>query len=77
MQSAQPISGILAFVGVTILICLASGLADWVEAFLARPRLRPTMVFRMYRLARQHYGICTSYYLARTFELATRPKADE
>jgi hypothetical protein len=72
MNNAQPISTILAFLGVTILICIASGLVDWVERVLARPRLRPFMVWRMYRLARQNYGICTAYYMARVFEKATR-----
>ena len=67
----------LSFLVVVVLVTLVSGAADWTERVLARPRLRPTMVFRMYRLARADRGICESYCLARAFELATRPKADE
>jgi hypothetical protein len=70
-------SAVLAMLGLTILICISSGLADWAERVWARPRLRPFMVWRMYRLARQNYGICTSYYMARVFEKATRYQGDE
>lgn len=62
----------LAFLVVVILICLASGLADWAEAALGRPWIRPRMILRMYRLARQNYGVCLSYRLARLFEKVTR-----
>lgn len=77
MNNAQPLSAVLALLGVTILVCLASGAADWAERAWARPRLRPFMLFRMYRLARQNYGICTSWYMARVFEKATRYQGDE
>lgn len=59
-----------------IIVCLSAALVDQVEAFLARP-LRPRMILKMFRLARgADRGICESYYLARTFERATRPKVE-
>ena len=67
----------LAFLVVVVLVTLVSGAADWTERVLSRPRVRPTMVLRMYRLARADLGICESYYLARTFERATRPKGNQ
>jgi hypothetical protein len=70
-------NAMLAFLFVVVLVALVSGAADWTERVLARPRIRPTMILRMYRLARADRGICESYYLARTFERATRPKGNQ
>lgn len=65
----------LAFLVAVVAGCLSAAAADWIERVLARPRLRPVMLWKMFRLARQNYNVVTAYYLARTFELATRPKA--
>lgn len=77
MNSTQPVSGGLALLGVIILVCIMSGLADWLERALVGPHIRPRMLLRMYRLARQNYGVCVSYRLARMFEKATRAQVVE
>lgn len=75
-----------AFLMQTILVLLVSGIA-WALTWAAcevlaniwravRPRVRIGLLFRMFWLARQNWGVIGGWRIARMFERATRPQGD-
>lgn len=63
----------VGFLAILISLIMSAALGDLVDRYLARPRVRPILLLRMYRLARQNYAPADAWRLCRLIEYCTRP----